>query len=140
MLDTDSSEDFEKISISNIKNFSDQILIQDQKKALKSELDSQENLVLWSDDSHLNNRKNEAEIVWQKNTEKWQSQKLTLRQKLEIFDAELAAADKALEITRDMRITESITVLLDFQMIINRLHHSDSESEQETMFRLWKTT
>ena len=39
-----------------------------------------------------------------------------------------------------MRITESITVLLDFQTIINRLHHSDSESEQETMLRLWKAT
>ena len=38
-----------------------------------------------------------------------------------------------------MRITKSVTVLLDFQMIINRLHHFNSESKQETMLRLWKT-
>ena len=139
MLDTDFSEDFEKISILNVKNFSDKILIWDWEKALEVELSSQENLVLWSDDSHLDNEKNKAEIVWQKNTKEWQSQKQTLKQKLEIFDAELAATDKALEITRDMRITESITVLLDSQTVINRLRHSDSESEQETMLRLWKT-
>ena len=139
MLDTDSSEDFEKISISDVKNFSDQILIQDQKKALEIELDSQEDLVLWSDDSHLDNRRNRAEIVWQKNTEEWQSQKLILKQKLEIFNAELITADRALEIAEDMRFTESVMMLLDFQTVINRLHHSDSESEQETMFRLWKT-
>ena len=139
MLDTDSSENFEEILILNVKDFLNKILIQDQKKALKIELDSQENLMLWSDDSCLNNKRNEADIVWQKDTEKWQSQKLTLKQKLEIFDTKLAAADKALEIVRDMRITESITVLLDFQTVINRLCHSDSESEQETIFRLWKT-
>ncbi len=139
MLDTDSSEDFEKISISDVKDFSDQILIQDQKKTLESRLDSQEDLMFWSDDSHLDNERNEAGVVWQKNTGEWQSQEQTLEQKLEIFDAELAAADKALEIMRDMRITESITVLLDFQTVINRLCHSDSELNQETMLRLWKT-
>ena len=52
------------------------------------------------------------------------------------FDAELAAAGKALEIVRDMRITESITVLLDSQAVINRLRHSDPGPGQETMFRL----
>ena len=46
MLNTDSSEDFEKILISDVKNFSNQILIQNQKKALESELDFQEDLVL----------------------------------------------------------------------------------------------
>ena len=46
MLDTNSSEDFEKILISDVKNFSDKILIQDQKKALKVELNSQEDLML----------------------------------------------------------------------------------------------
>ena len=46
MLDTDSFKDFEKILISDVKDFSDQILIQNQKKALKSDLDSQEDLVL----------------------------------------------------------------------------------------------
>ena len=79
MLDTDSSEDFEKISILDVKDFSDQILIQDQEKALESELDSQEDLVFWSDDSYLDNERNEAEIIWQKNTKKWQNQKLTLK-------------------------------------------------------------
>ena len=139
MLNTDSSENFEKISISDVKDFLNKILIQDQKKTLEIELSSQENLVLWSDDSCLNNRRNEAKIIWQKNTEKWQSQKQTLKQRLKIFDAELAVTDKALEIVRNMRITESITVLLDSQIIINRLCYSDSESEQETIFRLWKT-
>jgi len=46
MLDTDFSEDFEKISILNVKDFLSKILIQDQKKALEVELDSQEDLVL----------------------------------------------------------------------------------------------
>ena len=46
MLDTDFSENFEKILILNVKNFSDQILIQNQKKALKIKHDFQENLVL----------------------------------------------------------------------------------------------
>jgi len=46
MLDTDSSEDFEKISISNVKDFLNKILIQDQKKTLEVELDSQEDLML----------------------------------------------------------------------------------------------
>ena len=127
MLDTNSSENFEKISISDVKDFSNQILIQDWEKALKSELNFQENLILWLDDLHLDNKRNKAKLIWQKNTKKWQNQKQTLKQKLEIFDAKLTAADKALEITRDMRIIESITVLLDSQTIINRLHHSNSE-------------
>ena len=129
MLNTDSSENFEKISISDVKDFLNKILIQNWEKALEVELGSQEDLVLWSDDSCLDNERNRVRIVWQKNTKKWQSQKLTLKQKLEIFDAKLAVADKALEIMKDMRITESVTVLLDFQTIINRLCHSNSESE-----------
>ena len=71
MLNTDSSKNFEKILILNVKDFSNKILIQDQKKALEIELDSQENLMLWSNDSCLDNERNEAEIIWQKNTEKW---------------------------------------------------------------------
>ena len=129
ILDTDFSENLEKILISDVKDFSDQILIQDQEKALESELDSQEDLVFWSDDSYLDNERNEAEIIWQKNTKKWQNQKLILKQKLKIFNAELITACKVLKIIRNTRIIKNIIMLLDFQIIINRLHHFNSESE-----------
>ena len=46
MLDTDSSENFEKILISDVIDFLSQILIQNQKKALEAEHNSQENLML----------------------------------------------------------------------------------------------
>ena len=63
MLDTDSSEDFEKISILNVKDFLNKILIQDWKKALEVELDSQEDLVLWSDDSWDNDELSSSRSV-----------------------------------------------------------------------------
>ena len=46
MLDTNFSEDFEKISISDMKDFLNQILIKNQKKILETEHDFQEDLML----------------------------------------------------------------------------------------------
>ena len=94
--------------------------------------------MLWSDGSRLDNGRNGAGIAWQEDTGEWQSQGQALGQGLEVFDAELAAAGKALEIARDMRTTESVTVLLDSQAAINRLRHSDPGPGQEATLRLWK--
>jgi ribonuclease HI len=92
-----------------------------EEEALKQAMAPYKDLTMWSDGSRLENGRTGAGIAWLESPGMWKTKQIPLGQGKKVFDAELAGACKALEITEQLGYKGSIKVLLDSQAAIARL-------------------
>jgi hypothetical protein len=113
ILRIDPSAGFEEVVETLPKTFPGTILVPAEEEALRQAMAPYKGLTMWSDGSRLENGRTGAGIAWLEPSGTWKTKQVPLGQGKEVFNAELAGACKALEITEQLGHKGSIRVLLD---------------------------
>lgn len=142
----DPAEGTEPILASSRSAFPRKLIIEGREKAIRERTIGGPDLELWCDGSKLDKGGTGAAVVWKSDCdgEEWQTVKVSLGQKEEIFDAEMWGISKAIKVaeqkSREVLHSLVISIFCDSQTTINNLREDRSSGGQGIKRQIYQKT